>query len=109
MKIKVLINGHIEEPPQPADLKQLAAQVLTAQGIDPDCEFSLVITDQDTIQKLSKNPPGTDVHADVLAFPFVPRIKPSAALAVIANNTWSLGKVVVSYPQAVAQADGCCH
>ena len=103
MKIKVLINGHIEEPPHPSELKQLAEQVLTAQGIDPDCEFSLVVTDQDTIQKLNHNAFGHDVPADWLAFPYIP--KPSA----LVKETWSLGRVVVSYPEAVSQADVCCH
>ena len=98
MKIKVLIIGHIEEPLQPAGLKQIAEQVLTAQGIDPDCELSLVITDQETIQKLKRDNLREYVPADVLAFPFVPRIKPSGS----ANDPWSLGKVVGSYPQAVA-------
>src|SRR3990172_3333202 len=105
MKIKVLINGRIEEPLHPTGLKQLAEQVLTAQGIDPDCELSLVVTDQETIQKLNKNNFGKDVPADVLAFPFLPRAKQS----VSAKDAWALGKVVVSYPQAVAQADGCCR
>jgi rRNA maturation RNase YbeY len=86
-------------------LKQIAEQVLAAQGIDPDCELSLVITDQETIQNLKRDNLGEYVPADVLAFPFVPRTKTSDS----ANDPWSLGKVVVSYPQAVAQSDGCCH
>ncbi len=108
MKIKVLINGHIEEPLHPAGLKQLAEQVLTAQGIDPDAELSLVITDQETIKKLNKTTFGKDVPTDVLAFPFVPRSRPPSPMAP-PNPTWTLGKVVVSYPEAVAQSKTCCQ
>ncbi len=112
MEINVLVDEELEGCPDAGWLKNLAEQILAAARTDPAVEMGLVITSQEKIRQLNKTYLGEDEPTDVLAFsmleeedttgshqPFVP---PPDGIA-------HLGEVIISYPQAVKQAEERHH
>ena len=113
MEINVLIDEGLEGCPELSWLQSIAEQVLVAQGASADAELGLVITSQERVQELNRSYLGKDKPTDVLAFAMLPaEEKPeSESLLFIAppNGVLHLGEVIISYPQAVIQADERQH
>lgn len=110
MEINVLIDEDLEVNLEVSWLQSIAQQVLVAQGVGADVELGLVIATQERVQQLNRDYRGWDEPTDVLAFsareevgadlpPFVP--PPDGVL--------HLGEVIISYPQAVIQAQEHQH
>jgi probable rRNA maturation factor len=87
-------------------LQRIALSTLEAEGVTSSAEMGLVITDSKTIQKLNRTYRGEDQPTDVLAFHMSPEMSQESELHFVGppNGVHHLGEVVISYPQAVRQA-----
>jgi probable rRNA maturation factor len=110
MEINVLIDKELEGKLEPGWLQSIAEQVLTLLVVGNNAELGLFITSEERIKQLNRDYLGRDEPTDVLAFsasegvggdlpPFVP--PPDGVL--------HLGEVIISYPQAVIQAEEYRH
>ena len=110
MEISVLVDEHLETGLEVSWLEGIARQVLEAQGVGAQAELGLFIATQERIKQLNRDYLDRDEPTDVLAFsagegveaelpPFVP--PPDGVL--------HLGEVIISYPQAVIQAEEHRH
>ena len=111
MEINVLIEEGVEWCPEMGWLKSLAERVLVAQGVSSEAELGLVIASQERVRQLNKSYLGQDRPTDVIAFSllsgqpagdFPPFVQPP-------DGVMHLGEVVISYPQAVVQAEEQGH
>ncbi len=111
MEINVLVNEGFEGCLEGSWLESVAEKVLVAQGIDPRAELGLVIVGQKTVRQLNLSYLGKDEPTDVLAFAMLPE-QPEGNLAPFVtppDGVQHLGEVIVSYPQAVIQAEEHQH
>lgn len=110
MEINVLVDEHLKADLEASWLRGVARQVLEAEDIDAQAELGLFIATGERVRQLNRDYLGRDEPTDVLAFsaqggvgaelpPFVP--PPDGVL--------HLGEVIVSYPQAVIQAEEHRH
>jgi probable rRNA maturation factor len=85
-------------------VKKIVRQVLKAEGVALPYEVSLVFADSETVQRLNRNYRGVDEPTDVLAFYMLPQKGADSSFALPPDGVTRLGEVIISYPQAVAQA-----
>jgi probable rRNA maturation factor len=64
----------------------------------------LVFTDSETVKQLNRDYRGVDEPTDVLAFYMLPQKGADSSFALPPDGVTRLGEVIISYPQAVAQA-----
>jgi len=108
MEINVLIEPVFKNQLKPDWLKKVAAETLTAEGLGENIELGLFITAQDKITELNRKYRAKGEPTDVLAFAAeegtssTPFIEPPDGIR-------HLGEVVISYPQAVTQAEEHHH
>ena len=110
MEINVLIDEGLEGCLEESWLQSVVAQVLVAQEADASVEMGLVIATRERVRQLNKSYRGKDEPTDVLAFSameeigadFPPFVQPP-------DGVLHLGEVIISYPQAVAQAEEHQH
>jgi len=84
--------------------RRIAQTVLKAEGVAPPYEVSLVFTDSETVKQLNRDYRGVDEPTDVLAFHMLPQKEVDDSFALPPDGVTRLGEVIISYPQAVAQA-----
>ena len=84
--------------------RRIAQTVLKAEGVAPPYEVSLVFTDSETVKQLNRDYRGVDEPTDVLAFYMLPQKEVDDSFALPPDGVTRLGEVIISYPQAVAQA-----
>jgi len=113
MEINIIIDERLEDCPDESWFHSIIEQVLTALEIS-NAELGLVISTQDKIQELNKLYRGKDRPTDVLSFHMLssetkkeesditPFLTPPDGMV-------HLGEVVISYPQAVLQAEERKH
>ncbi len=86
-------------------LRGIVQAVLRAESVDEAAEVSLVITGQAEVHRLNREFLGEDRPTDVLSFPMLP---PHGAedpgFVTPPDGLRHLGEVIISYPQAAAQA-----
>jgi probable rRNA maturation factor len=110
MEINVLIDEGVEDCPAPGWLESVAQQILAAQGAGAEAELGLVIATEERVKQLNRDYLGRDEPTDVLAFSareevgtgFPPFVQPP-------DGVLHLGEVIISYPQAVIQAEEHRH
>ncbi len=85
-------------------VKKIIRQIIKAEGVAPPYEVSLVFTDSETVQQLNRDYRGVDEPTDVLAFYMLPQKGADSSFALPPDGVTRLGEVIISYPQAVAQA-----
>jgi len=85
-------------------VKKIVRQILKAEGVAPAYEVSLVFTDSETVQRLNRDYRGIDETTDVLAFYMLPQKGADSFFALPPDGVTRLGEVLISYPQALAQA-----
>jgi probable rRNA maturation factor len=85
-------------------VRKIVRQVLKVEGVPSPYEVSLVFTDSETVQQLNRDYRGVDEPTDVLAFYMLPQKGSEFSFAVPPDGVTRLGEVIISYPQAVAQA-----
>ena len=107
MEINVLVDETLETSIDAGWLEGIARRVLVAEKVGAKSEAGLVISTGERVQQLNRDYRHLDEPTDVLAFsardevdsPFVP--PPDGVL--------HLGEVIISYPQAVLQAEERGH
>jgi probable rRNA maturation factor len=110
MEIDILVDEGVAAPLGVDWLRGVAEQALIYEGLSSAAELALVITDQDKIRQLNRDYRGRDEPTDVLAFSateetsaeFPPFVSPP-------DGVRHLGEVIISYPQAVLQAEEQGH
>lgn len=92
-------------------LQRIALKTLELEGIVSSTEMGLVITDNKTIKKLNRTYRGDDKTTDVLAFYMIPDTsqEPEQSFVGPPDGVRHLGEVVISYTQAVKQAQEQGH
>lgn len=93
-------------------LKSVARLTLETVEVKPPVEMGLFITDSETVQELNKTYRAKDKPTDVLAFytqPHVVQKNAESEFVPAPDGVRHLGEVVISYPQAVAQAQQQGH
>jgi len=109
MEINVLIEESTEEGcPDASWLRDIAEKILSIHGVGADAELGLVIASQERVQELNRSYRGKDEPTDVLAF-FMTSAAVKADEVVLPfvtppDGVLHLGEVIISYPQAIAQA-----
>jgi probable rRNA maturation factor len=110
MEINVLIEEGMEVQPEADWLQGIVEKTLSAENVPPNAEISLVITGQERIQELNRQYRGLDRPTDVLSFAMSEEKedKPEAFIGP-PDGMLHLGEVIISYPQAVIQANERGH
>jgi len=110
MEINVLIDEDLEDCPEVSWFQSVAEQVLVAQGAGSDVELGLFIASQERVQELNKGYRGRDEPTDVLAFSAREEIGADLSSFVQPpDGVLHLGEVIISYPQAITQAEEHQH
>ncbi|MDD4985102.1 MAG: rRNA maturation RNase YbeY [Dehalococcoidales bacterium] len=108
MEIDILVDEGLAGCPDAPWLKEVAGRVLAAQGIGSQAELGLFITTQERIRELNRSYLGKDRPTDVIAFHMLPGGEESN-FVLPPDGVLHLGEVVISYPQAVIQAEQQDH
>lgn len=108
MEIDILVDEGLAGCPDAPWLKEVAGRVLAAQGIGSQAELGLFITSQERIQELNRSYLGKDRPTDVIAFHMLSGGEESN-FVLPPDGVLHLGEVVISYPQAVIQAEQQGH
>ncbi|MFC2002418.1 rRNA maturation RNase YbeY [Chloroflexota bacterium] len=113
MEINVLVDRAFEGYLEASWLQSIAEQVLISQGASSNAELGLVVTSQEKVQELNRNYLGWDEPTDVLAFYMIPAAEETKAdlppFITPPDGLLHLGEVIISYPQAVKQAEERQH
>ena len=110
MEINVLIDEDLESCLEESWLQSIAKQVLITQGADTSSELGIFITSQERVQQLNQSYRGKDEPTDVLAFSIKEEIGEHLPPFVMPpDGVLHLGEVIISYPQAVIQAEEHQH
>lgn len=116
MEINILFDEGLEDYLELDWLQTVAERVLTIEGAVPEAELGLVIAGKDKVQQLNFSYLGRNEPTDVLAFSMLPQ--PVSAEETDAHlppfvpppdGLTHLGEVIVSYHQAVIQAEEHRH
>jgi len=110
-EINISVEQKLKVSLEESWLRNIALKALEAEGIVSPTEMGLVITNSKIIQKLNRTYRGEDKPTDVLAFHMVPGTSQESELRFVGppDGVHHLGEVVISYPQAVRQAQEQGH
>ncbi len=109
MEINVLIEEGFEGGLEVGWLQSVAGQVLVAQGVSSRAELGLVIAGQARVQQLNRSYLGRDEPTDVLAFSMLPAGGGLPPFVQPPDGVLHVGEVIISYPQALIQAEEHRH
>jgi len=116
MEINVLIDEELEGCIDVGWLKKVVEQVLIAQGVSSNAELGLFIAGGERVRQLNRNYRGKDAPTDVLAFAMLPEQSTQGMtgtdfppFVIPPDGVLHLGEVIISYPQAVTQAEEQQH
>ncbi len=108
MEINILVDEGVEAGVEPSWLEDVAQRVLVAEKASAKTEVGIVVTGQEMVQQLNRSYRGKDEPTDVLAFSTREEADgPSFILAP--DGLLHLGEVIISYPQALTQAEEHDH
>ena len=111
MDIDILIKKGFENtPPAKAWLKKVVITALTSEHVSPSAQVSLLITSQEKVHELNRQYLDEDRPTDVLSFPMItPEETSTPTFVTPPDGVVHLGEVIISYPQAVIQAEEHGH
>jgi probable rRNA maturation factor len=109
MEINVLIDKELEGKLEPAWLRKIAEQVLTLLVAGNNAELGLFITSEERIRQLNRDYLGREEPTDVLAFSAREGVEDLPPFVPPPDGVLHLGEVIISYPQAVIQAEEYKH
>ncbi len=112
MEINVLLDKDLKGCLKVGWLRGVAKQILVAQGVSTDMELGLVIATQERVQQLNRSYMGKDEPTDVFAFSMLPTEKAVADFPHFVappDGVAHFGEIIISYPQAVIQAEEHQH
>ena len=102
--IQLQIDEEFQGLLYPAWLASIVRQTLELEQVAVPAEVSLVITGQDTVQQLNRDYRDLDEPTDVLSFALTETRGRKRKFALPPDGVLRLGDVIISYPQAAAQA-----
>jgi probable rRNA maturation factor len=108
VEINILVDGALAGAVDRGWLESVARKVLAAENVGAKSEVGLVISTNERVQELNRDYRGRDEPTDVLAFSArddansPPFISPP-------DGVLHLGEVIISYSQALAQAEEQGH
>lgn len=108
VEINILIDEEYGGYLEISWLQNVAERALVTQGISSESELGLVVTSQQRVQQLNRRYLGRDMPTDVLAFAMLPG-KGVPPFVTPPDEVLHLGEVIISYPQAVLQAEEHRH
>ncbi len=116
MEINVLIDDEFKASIDAGWLQSIAEKVLVAQGTSSNAELGVVIAGEKRVRQLNRSYLGKDEPTDVLAFAMLPE-QPAQGMpatdfppfVIPPDSVLHLGEVIISYPQAVTQAEEHQH
>ena len=108
-EIGIRVDDEFRPSVDRACVKKIVRRVLKAEGVATPYEVSLVFTDSRAVKKLNRDYRGMDEPTDVLAFYMLPQKGADSYFALPLDDVTRLGEVIISYPQAVAQAEERGH
>lgn len=110
-EITVSIGCTVEDQPERSWFEELSKKILGYLNLESPVEFSLVITDNTTIQQLNKNYKGEDSPTDVLSFPMSDNDEDTESENFIMppDGIRHLGEVIISSPRALEQSQQYGH
>jgi probable rRNA maturation factor len=85
-------------------VRKIVRHVLKAEEVTPRYELGLVFTNSQVVRQLNRDYRCVDQPTDVLAFYMRPQKVSELSFADPPDGVAHLGDVVISYPQALAQA-----
>ncbi|UCF28338.1 MAG: rRNA maturation RNase YbeY [Chloroflexota bacterium] len=97
LDLSATYSQHLDQ----ALIERTVLATLKHQGISPDADLSVVITDDTRLHQLNRDFLGIDAPTDVLSFP--------AGHTDPDTNRKYLGDVIISFPTACRQADQFGH
>lgn len=110
MEINVLIEDGVETELDADWLRGVAEQVLVGENVGPDIELGLVVASQETVHELNRRYRQRDEPTDVLAFATMEEAgADSPPFVTPPDGIRHLGEVIVSYQQAILQAQEQQH
>ena len=109
MKLGIQIDKNFQKYLRKEWLHRVVKLSLATQDIGSEVELGLLITDDETVRKLNQEYRGVDEPTDVLSFALVERKAGSSPFITPPDGLLHLGEVVISYPQAVRQAEENKH
>jgi len=109
VEINILIDEALEIGVEPAWLEAVARQVLAAENISAKTEMGLVIATGERVRQLNRDYLGEDEPTDVLAFSAREEAADQSPFIQPPDGVLHLGEVIISYPQAVIQAEERRH
>ena len=115
MEINVLIDEGVEGCPGEAWFERVVGEALAAEDVGEEVEIGIVVTGQERIQELNLVHRGIDEPTDVLSFPMTEELADAEEDPELAefveppDGVRHLGEVIISFPQAVVQAEEQGH
>jgi probable rRNA maturation factor len=110
MEINILIDKELKGRLEASWLQKIVEQVLVAQGAGTNVELGLLITTEERVKQLNRDYRGRDEPTDVLAFSAREEVGAELPPFVTPpDGVLHLGEVIISYPQAVIQAEEHRH
>jgi probable rRNA maturation factor len=109
MEINILIDKEFKSQVKSVWLKNVARKILRAEAVDAKAEVGLVITTDDKIHELNLKYLDEDRLTDVLSFPMNEHVKNQPVFVNVPDGKLPLGDIIISYPQAVRQAEEHSH
>jgi len=106
MKLGIQIDKEFRKQLEQEWLQRVVEQSLTIQDFDSEVELSLVVTGDEMVQRLNQQYRGIEEPTDVLSFALIER-RPGDDTSFInpPDGVLHLGEVIISFPQAVRQAE----
>jgi len=106
MEINVTLDGNFESCPDISWFQEITKRTLAAEGVGSNAEMGLLITGQRRMQQLNKAYRSKDKPTDVLSFAFLADSSngKDPSFSTPPDSLKHLGEVIISYPQAVIQA-----
>lgn len=109
MEINILIEPELEGCLDETWLRLVAERALVGVGVGSGAELSLVIATQEKVQELNRDYLSKNVPTDVIAFSMLPGEEDLSSFVSPPDGVDHLGEVIISYPQAVIQAEDYRH
>ncbi len=109
MEIDILIEEGVGGRLEADWLREIAKRVLVAADAGSAVEMGLVMASQERIQGLNRDYLGKNEPTDVIAFSMLPGEEAPSLFVPPPDGVQHLGEVIISYPQAVIQADERGH
>jgi probable rRNA maturation factor len=109
MEIGIQIEGKLQTDLEESWLKQVVEETLAIQDFGTEVELGLFIADDETVRELNRKYRDIDEPTDVLSFALLEKQDDSLLFVAPPDGLLHLGEVIVSYSQAVRQAEENGH